>query len=96
MITHYTDKQLEVEMVVNNIGFMTELEKPFGQYCVDIWVPELDWAIEIDGPQHYSKKDAKRDEDLVAMGVKAITHLDSNIGRSEAKVKLKNAIECMR
>lgn len=95
MITHYTEKQLEVEKLVNKFGFMTELEKVFGIYCVDIWVPELDWVIEVDGPQHYEKRDFKRDQELFEMGVKFFTHIKVSDNQDEMKSKLQNAIDRM-
>jgi len=85
MITHYTDKQLEIEKIINKFGLLTELEKSFGKYCADIWIPELDWIVEIDGPQHYQKENNKRDKELFRFGIKLITHLNSDISKREAK-----------
>lgn len=58
----YTKKQLQVEKWINEIGFVTELEVPIGPFCMDIFVPELNMCVEIDGPYHMKKKDKQRDE----------------------------------
>jgi very-short-patch-repair endonuclease len=68
-ITFYTDKQKEIEKWINECGFRTELEVPFGRFCADIYIPELNWIVEVDGPAHkYKKKrDKQRDAELVSI-----------------------------
>jgi len=54
-----------VETWINRLGFRTDLETVFGEYAVDIYVPELNIAVEIDGPSHkFKKRDRKRDNRL--------------------------------
>jgi very-short-patch-repair endonuclease len=66
-ITFYTEKQREIEKWINECGFRTELEVPFGRYCADIYIPELNWVVEVDGPAHKykKKKDKLRDQDII-------------------------------
>lgn len=64
-IKSYTDKQMLVESWINQIGFRTDLEKVFGEFSVDIYVPELNIVVEVDGPHHmFKKRDKKRDDKL--------------------------------
>lgn len=80
---HYTDKQLKVEKYINEVGFRTELEKVYGQYCVDIWLPELNWVVEIDGPTHWNKERQKRDAMLMKEhNIAYILHYESNISKA--------------
>jgi very-short-patch-repair endonuclease len=84
-ITHNTDKQREVEKWVNQLGFRTNLEDPIREYCVDIYIPELNWAVEIDGPSHYKKKDRKRDKKLKEYGIEHIFHAKVAIKEDDFK-----------
>jgi very-short-patch-repair endonuclease len=82
--THYTAKQLELENVINNIGFQTNLEEAFGPFCADIVIPELGVIIEVDGIDHWQKDSDKRDSFLKEnYGIKDILHVSSNIGKRE-------------
>jgi len=74
-ITFYTDKQREVEKWVNESGFRTELEVPFGRFCADIYIPELNWIVEIDGPAHKYKKKKDRNRDLELIGIHKVEHV---------------------
>jgi len=76
MRTHFTNKQIKVNNWINEIGFQTEMEKVFGKYCVDIYIPELNWVIELDGFGHWAKKDEKRDNYLYSeFKISYIIHL---------------------
>ena len=68
-ITFYTDKQREVEKWINESGFRTELEVPFGRFSADIFLPDKNVVVEVDGPAHKykKKKDRLRDEELVTI-----------------------------
>jgi len=93
MRTHYTDKQIEVENWINNLGFQTELEQVFGVFCADIYIPELNWIIEIDGPQHYGAKDDRRDAYLFSQyKIFYIMHVKSTIKKNEFKILFTSTI----
>ena len=59
-----TKHQLLINGWIVDIGIGTVLEQPFGAYSVDIFIPDLDLGIEVDGPYHLKKRDLKRDEYL--------------------------------
>jgi len=77
-IRSYTDKQMLVETWINRLGFRTDLETVFGEYSVDIFVPELQIAVEVDSPYHkFKKRDKKRDIKLKEEhGLKAVLRVD--------------------
>ncbi len=91
--THYTKKQIQVAGWINSIGFQTELEYVVGKYCLDIYIPEINIGIEIDGPSHYSKKDAKRDDWIKEnYKIQDIIRFKSSIGKEEFKKAFKDLI----
>ena len=68
-IYHYTDRQKELEKLINAEGFATRLEVPVDRFCIDILVPELDnLVIELNGPQHYKKATEKRENIIRGYG----------------------------
>ena len=92
--THYTKKQLEVENWINNLGFQTELEKVYGKFCADIFIPELNWIIEVDGMGHWKKKDEKRDNYLYEnFGIDHIIHVKSDIRKEQFRQVFLDNIE---
>lgn len=56
-----------VERILDSIGVAYMSEQPFPPYKVDILLPEVWAAIEVDGPFHSDKKDKARDEYLLVM-----------------------------
>ena len=59
-----TKHQLLINRWIEWLGIGTVLEQPFGDYLVDIFIPDLNLGIEVDGPYHHKKRDLKRDEYL--------------------------------
>lgn len=47
------------------MGLVYESEREFSPYTVDIFLPEINCAIEVDGPYHSKKKDEIRDQKLL-------------------------------
>lgn len=93
MKTHYTNKQVQIAGWINNIGFQTELEYMVGKFCLDIFIPELNLGVEIDGPSHYNKKDAKRDDWIIEnCDINDIIRFKSNIGKKEFVREFKDMI----
>lgn len=84
MRTHFTNKQIEINNWINEIGFQTEMEKVFGKYCVDFYLPELNWVIELDGFGHWPKKEKKRDDYLCTnFGIDDIIHIEYKKAKKE-------------
>ena len=40
-------------------------EYPVGRWSIDIWLPELELGVEIDGPQHKWSRDYERDQKIL-------------------------------
>ena len=62
-----------------NLGLVVELEKRIGPYSVDVYLPELRFVIEIDGPflYHSQRREERRDEELKRLGVAEVIHVTS-------------------
>lgn len=76
----HTFNQLRIERLINYLGFRTELELIVDQYSLDIYIPELEWAVEVDGPFHMKKANEKRDEYIMEhTNIKKIIHVSPNI-----------------
>ena len=56
-----TPEQIKVFGWCHDLGLTTLLEYNVPPYYLDIYLPELKLGIELDGPMHSRKKDAKRD-----------------------------------
>jgi len=50
---------------VRSTGIGANSQEDFPPYVVDIYIPDMKLAIEVDGPLHFSKKDKKRDQILL-------------------------------
>jgi very-short-patch-repair endonuclease len=61
----YTAGQLAINKIIENIGFVTDMEKEFPPYQVDIYIMSIHAAVEYDGAHSFKKKDKKRDEYLM-------------------------------
>jgi very-short-patch-repair endonuclease len=80
----YTPKQLEVESWINEFGLRTQLEKIVGQYSVDIFIPEINMVVEVDGKQHYKKEIERRDKVLKEeFEIAKILHIPFSIKKEE-------------
>ena len=56
-----TPEQFMMAAWVREAGFGSILEQDFEPYVVDIYIPDLLLALEIDGPYHMKRRDATRD-----------------------------------
>ena len=59
--TTNTKTQLLVASWCEEMGLHCILEEQVGRYSLDVYLPELRLGIELDGPYHLRKRDAKRD-----------------------------------
>ena len=56
-----TPTQFLMASWVKEAGFGSILEQDFEPYVVDIYIPDLLLALEIDGPYHMTRRDKYRD-----------------------------------
>ena len=61
-----SDAHKAVVKLLNAWGVELMVEIPFPPYTVDIYLPTLHAAIEVDGPHHSAKRDKIRDQRLFA------------------------------
>lgn len=82
MTTERTNLHRSAEAVLDNMGIAYQSEVACGPYQLDIYLPEWNLAIEVDGMGHYPKKDDRRDEYLrKEFGIKTL-----RIGKPDADV----------
>lgn len=55
---------MQLQKIIEDLGFETVLEKQFGRYIIDIYLESDNKGIEYDGVGHYKRRDAKRDKYL--------------------------------
>jgi very-short-patch-repair endonuclease len=62
----YTKGQLELQKIIEkDIGLQTILEWHVEPYFLDIFLPELNKAVEYDGWGHGKNRDKKRDKEIL-------------------------------
>ena len=62
----FTKQEKVIAECLSDLGLRFMEQVVFGQYTVDLWVPELNMIVEADGPiGHLRKADAKRDMALM-------------------------------
>lgn len=62
---HRSAGAVKIAKWIREVGLVVEEEYELHPYSVDIYLPELHLAVEVDGPHHSKKKDDKRDETLL-------------------------------
>ena len=71
-----TKQEKLVQRCIEELGLRYVEQAKFGQYEVDFLLTELDVVVEADGPfGHLAKRDARRDKELIDMGVAEVWHL---------------------
>ena len=78
--------QRYVSSFLSVLGLVVDTEVNVGTRRVDIYLPEINAAIEYDGPHHMSAKgDAKRDEEVLYGGLTYVFHItDTNLSNLTA------------
>ena len=87
--------------VVESLGLKWEDEKQFGRYNVDIFLPDYNCAVEIDGDFWHTlngvpEKDARRDKELFEKyGIVTLRFWESEIYENHHKMekRIKKAVE---
>ena len=59
-----TPQELLILEWVRETGLGANAQEDFSPYVADIYIPDLDLVIEVDGPLHLRKSDKKRDLQL--------------------------------
>jgi very-short-patch-repair endonuclease len=62
--THRSKAHRHIEGILNEMNINFDSEVAFKPYRVDLYLSEWHFVIEVDGPQHSSKKDLVRDQTL--------------------------------
>lgn len=94
MDKYFTKDELKINQWINNLGYRTEMQVVYGQYCADIEICDLKTIVEIDGPQHYQKEIKKRDKYLYEnFDINLIFHFSVNIKYEEFKKIFLEGIE---
>lgn len=72
----FTHQENLIAKVLEETGLRFARQVPIGKYTVDFLITEMDVIIEADGPfGHFSKRDAKRDQELIDMGFEEVWHI---------------------
>lgn len=70
-----TKQEKLVQRCIEELGLRYVEQAKFGPYEVDFLLTELDVVVEADGPfGHLAKRDARRDQDLIDMGIAEVWH----------------------
>lgn len=81
--------------VVESLGLTWEDEKQFGRFNIDIYIPDLKLAVEVDGNFWHQlpgvpEKDARRDRELfVKHGIVTVRFWESDIYENHHKMEKK-------
>mgnify|MGYP005834554647 CR=1 FL=1 len=86
--TKYTNGQLKIYDIVQDLGFSADLEVEFAPYVVDIYIHEVHVAIEFDGHFHWKKRDARRDKELFDVYFLPVLRLTKEFPKMEVKKKI--------
>ena len=81
----FTKQEKIIAEVLSDYGLRYKEQENIGKYYADFFVPELNTVIEADGIYgHLKKADAKRDKEIIDLGVQREIHISSN---SKEKIK---------
>ncbi len=50
---------------ISAMGLEYMEEYPVGPYSLDVWLPEMQLGVELDGPDHSKQRDRRRDDVLL-------------------------------
>ena len=89
-----TEQEQRLTRILSDLGLRSESQAKFGQYTVDVYIPEINVVVEADGFYgHLAKADEVRDDNLIKMGINEVWHTKetSDKGIKEfLMVKLRN------
>lgn len=84
----------------NKVGVVFETQKEFPPYFVDIWIPELNLAVECDGVYWHNlpgarEKERKRDRYLIARYKICVVRVPEKTIRSNPEQVVSEIMDCM-
>lgn len=63
----FTKEQMQLQRIIEEMGFQTILEYPAGDYAIDCFLPELGIGLEWDGPLHKTSKKRDKGRDAIIL-----------------------------
>lgn len=75
----FTEEQIKIEKIINDLGLETILEYPVDRFFIDCFVKDCNVGVEWDGPMHKlsKKKDKDRDSIILNAGIRSIIRISS-------------------
>lgn len=89
----YTGGQMFLSKVLDEIGFVHDLEVEFPPFQVDIYVASMHAAIEYDGAHSFKKRDKKRDTYLFDNYSLPVFRIDDISNKNKVKSNLINYLK---
>ena len=87
----WTEQEKLIQKCIEETGLRYISQARFGTYDVDFYLPEIEMVVEADGVYgHLSKRDRKRDEDLLLLDdIEYIIHIkETTLEKIKAKLWL--------
>jgi len=84
----YTGGQMFLSKILDEIGFVHDLEMEFSPYQVDIYVASVHAAIEYDGAHSFKKRDRERDVYLLSKYRLPVLRIDGMGKKEDIKLKM--------
>lgn len=84
---------IKIARWIREMGYMVEEEYPVGRYSIDIYLPHLHTAVEVDGPYHSKAKDKKRDETLLTRHAMPTVRIPTRTNRETVRRIIEEAHE---
>ena len=69
---------------ISALGLLYTEEYGLDNYSLDIYLPEMNLGVEVDGPQHNRKRDRARDEIIMDKGGITIVRIKVGTRKAEA------------
>ena len=86
----YTGGQMFLSKILEEIGFVHDLEVPFHPFQVDIYVASMHAAVEYDGAHSFKKRDRERDKYLFEHYCLPVFRIDDISKKEKVKSDLIN------
>ena len=88
LVTEISDAHRELIRLLENSGLCIIEEQEFPPYTVDIYLPDVHLGVEVDGPHHELKRDARRDEQLLNDYLLPVLHVSTKLRPEDALTQI--------